>query len=362
MKTKTTLALGLMSGTSADGLTICLFDINAKRVIHFKTYPYSKQLQLKILNAINLKTPALASLNFELGRLYANLAKKFIREFKINKNDVAVVGSHGQTVYHQATGKNSCTLQIGEAAFLSEALNIPVVANFRPKDMASGGQGAPLIPAFDEFMFGNLSPLMLLNIGGISNISIVGKKVKTFGFDIGPGNALIDSAVLQLTKGKKTYDKDGKLAAQNLPNTKKAKELAKLFIKNKPPKALERSNYGNNFINKYFKNIQPQDIATITYLTALIISTSIKKFIPASYKAKKLIVSGGGAYNKTLLKYLADNLPSVEVKTLQAFGVDPMAKEAAAFAWLAWQRLNKKPASCPNATGAVKKVVLGSII
>lgn len=362
MKNKNALALGLMSGTSADGLTLCLFDVSVKKVIHFKNYTYPKNLQTKILDAFNFKTPKLAELNFELGHIYAKLTLKFIKEFKINKKDISVIGSHGQTVFHNPCAKTPNTLQIGEAAFIAQALKLPVVSNFRARDMAAGGTGAPLIPAFDDFLFKTGGPKMLLNIGGLSNIALVGKKIKTFGFDVGPGNVMIDAAVTILTKGKKTYDKAGALAAKHAPDIKKAQSLLKLFIAKKPPVSLERSTYAEGFINQYFKDIKVEDIATITYLTALIVAKSIEKFILNKYRAESLIVSGGGVYNKTLLKNMEELLPGVKILSLNDLGIDPMAKEAACFAWLAWQTLHRKPSNCPAATGAKERVVLGAII
>lgn len=362
MKNKNALALGLMSGTSADGLTVCLFDVSSKKVINFKNYRYSKNLQTKILNAVHYTTPQISYLNFELGKLYAQKTKQFLKEFKIKAKDICVIGSHGQTVFHNPCAKVPNTLQIGEGTFLAQELNIPVVNNFRPADMAAGGSGAPLIPAFDSFLFGSKYPVMLLNIGGISNISLTGKNIKTFGFDIGPGNVMIDTAISLLSAGRKSYDKNGALAAKYKPDIKKAELLVTLFVKNKPPVSLERSAYAEAFLDKYFPTLAQQDIATITYLTALIIALSVKKFILSKYKAKTLAVSGGGVFNKTLLKYIGENLKDIKVISLAQAGIDPMAKEAAAFAYFAYCTINKKPCSCPQATGAKRKVILGNII
>ena len=362
MRNKNSLALGLMSGTSADGLTVCLFDVPQKKALRFKNYLYPKALQYKILNAVNFTTPQLSYLNFELGRLYAQKTKQFLKEFKINAKDICVIGSHGQTVFHNPCAKIPNTLQIGEGAFLAQELKIPVVNNFRPADMAAGGSGAPLIPAFDSFLFGSKYPVMLLNIGGISNVSLTGKNIKTFGFDIGPGNVMIDTAVSLLTAGRKMYDKNGAIAAKHLPDVQKAQELAKLFVASKPPKSLERSTYAEAFVNKYFPSLKESDIATITYLTALIIALSLKKFILSKYKAKSLVISGGGVFNKTLLKNISDILKDIKVISLADTGLHPMAKEAAAFAYFAWCTINKKPCSCPAATGAKRKVILGNII
>lgn len=358
------LALGLMSGTSADGLTVCAFDARRRKIGCFKNYPYSKKLQDKILGALNCKAPALSALNFELGLLYADTVAKFIKEFKIKKEDILVIGSHGQTVFHNPQDKFPNTLQIGEAAFLAQRFNVPVVYNFRAADIAVCGSGAPLMPAFDEFLFGSAAPQLLLNIGGISNVALTGAGLKTFGFDIGPGNVMIDAAVNLLSKGRLKFDKDGRLGAFCPPDVKKAQSLLKLFIGPRPPLSLERSSYAEPFIKTHFPAPDKKDISTITYLTALIIAKSIEKFIlnkQKNRKARLLIVSGGGVYNKTLIKFLSSLLKGVKVISLEQAGIHPMAKEAAAFAYFAWRTLEGKPSSCPSATGAKRKVILGAL-
>lgn len=361
MNKKVIRALGLMSGTSADGLTLCFFDVSAKETVCFKTYPYNIKLQNKILGAKDLSAPALSELNFELGRLYAKTALKFIKDFNISKKDISAIGCHGQTVWHNPSSKIPNTLQIGEAAFLAEAFKgVPVVYNFRPADIAAGGSGAPLVPVFDKYICGG-KKVMLLNIGGISNITVcAGKKI--YGFDIGPGNSLSDAAVNLISKGKKTYDKNGALAAAFKPDVKKAAELSRLFIGPKPPMSLERSLLAEGFVNKYFPDVGPEDVSTLNYLTALIIAKSVKKFILNKDDIKNLYLCGGGVYNKTLAANLAALLPGVKIGSTAEIGLHPLAKEAAAFAYLAWLTLNGKPGSCPEATGAKRAAVLGCVI
>jgi anhydro-N-acetylmuramic acid kinase len=352
-------SLGLMSGTSADGLTVCLFDSATKKVKYFKTYPYTKKLQNKILGAVNFKTPRLSALNFELGRLYATKTKAFLKEFNINKKDIITAGSHGQTVYHAPCAKIPNTLQIGTAAFLARELKFPVVYDFRARDIAAGG-GAPLMPVFDNFLFKNAAPKMLLNIGGIANVAVAGRGIRAFGFDIGPGNALIDTAVNILSAGRRAYDDGGKSAARHAPDIKKARVLAKLFTGATPPQSLDRNNFTKPFLDKYFKVLASRDLATITYLTAFIIVKSLKKFILNKYRVKILEISGGGSYNKTLLKFIQANLPCVEVRPADL--IDPLAKEAAAFAWFAEQALKNIHLDTRRSTGAKEKTILGSII
>ncbi len=359
---KKTLAIGLMSGTSADGLSVCLFDVKAKKVIRYKDYPYAKALRQRILAAPDMQTPQLAALNFELGKLYAEKVKLFIKEFKIDTKKVAAIGSHGQTVYHNPQHKIPNTLQIGEASFLALETGLPVVCDFRPMDMAAGGTGAPLIPYFDNFLFGQMPPLVLLNIGGISNAAAVGKGIKTFGFDIGPGNVMIDAAITLFSNGNQLYDKDGALAAAFEPDTQKAKSMLNLFIGARPPVSLERSAYAQDFIRKHFPKTGCADIATITYLTALVIAESLKKFIFKKHKISTVALNGGGAYNKTLVSFLQGLLSEAKIINVDELGVPSMAKEAAAFALFAYNTINGRTSNCKEATGAGREVVLGKII
>ena len=330
------LALGLMSGTSADGLTLALLDVKVKKLICFKNYPYPKNLQKEILQASKFDTAKLAELNFKLGKIYLTFTQKFLKEFKINKSNISVIGLHGQTVYHNA--KTPCTLQIGEASFLTKCLGIAVANNFRPSAIALGGQGAPLVPIFEDYFLAGKTPKIFLNIGGISNASFV-QKGKTFGFDCGPGNVLSDYAITKLSKNKKSFDKNGKIAASIKPDINKAQKIAKNF-EYKEITSLDRQAFTEPFFKKYFPHLHLKDISTLNYLTALIIAQNIKKFILKKYDIKNLYISGGGAYNKTLINNLKNLLP-LNIKILT--NLNPMAKEAACFAYLAHLTLNKIP-------------------
>ena len=346
------LALGLMSGTSADGLTLALLDVKAKKLVCFKNYVYPKNLQKEILDAPNFTTSKLAELNFKIGKIYLTLTQKFLKECKIKKENISVIGVHGQTVYHNS--KTPCTLQIGEATFLAKNLGLPVVNNFRPAAIALGGQGAPLVPVFEDYFFAGKEPTILLNIGGISNASYV-KKGQTFGFDCGAGNVLSDFAISKLTKGKKNFDDGGKLAASAKPDIQKAKEIAKDFLYKKII-SLDRATFTEPFFKKYFPKLKREDLATLNFLTALIIAQNIKKFVLKKYSTKKLFVSGGGAYNKTLINNLQNLLPEVKIDILDT--LNPMAKEAACFAYLAHLALNKIAVN-KKIIGTKKDTILG---
>ena len=219
------LILGLMSGTSADGLTICAITPYPFKIIHFKNYRYGPKLQRELLTAFSLTAAQLSQLHYQIGHRYAQSVKQFLKDFHLSPRQIAAVGMHGQTVYHGPADKIPNTLQLGEPSFLAAQLHVPVVSDFRAMDIALGGQGAPLIPFFDQYLFGKKSPKMLLNIGGISNLSVVGKNIQTCGFDCGPGNTLIDLACQIYFK--KPFDKNGTLAAKGTPDQTLVNKLLK---------------------------------------------------------------------------------------------------------------------------------------
>lgn len=353
MTNKNPIILGLMSGTSADGLTIAALDLKDKSCLCYKTYKYSTNLQKEILSAVNFTAPKLAKLDYDLGRLYLTLTKKFTRDF--NLKNIKAIGCHGQTICHNPQDK--ATMQIGQGAFMAKALKVPVINNFRAADIALGGLGAPLMPIFDSEFFKNSEPLILLNLGGIANFSLVGKNIKTFGFDIGPANSLSDSAVSILTHGKKTFDKDGKFAAKYQPDINYAKKLVKEFTPKKIGLSLDRNTFGTNFLKKYFPKLQEKDISTLNYFTALIIAQNLKKFVLSKYKVRTIAVSGGGIFNKTLIENL-QNLTQLDIINTIQLGIEPMAKEALAMAYFAWQTINKNPLRLANC----KETILGEII
>ncbi len=354
------LVLGLMSGTSADGLTICAIMPHPFKIVHFKNYPYTPTFQRALLTAYTLKAPQLSQLHYQIGAHYAKTVAQFLKDFRLSTAQISAVGMHGQTVYHGPHDKTPNTFQLGESSFLAAALHCPVVSDFRALDIVLGGQGAPLIPFFDQYLFGKKSPKMLLNIGGISNLSIVGKNLQPQGFDCGPGNTLIDLACQ--AHFKKPFDTNGALAAQGTPDKKWVhKLLNQKFFCQVPPKSLDKNAFGAAYLKRYFPFQNPHDLlATLTYFTAAAIAQSITHFVPATQQ-KELIISGGGCYNKTLLHFLQELLPHVNITTSAAYGIDPHAKEAAAFALFAWLCLKRKTNHCARATGAQKNAILGKI-
>ena len=358
------LVLGLMSGTSADGLTVCAINPKPFQILYFKNYPYEKTFQQRLLNAYRLTAPYLSELHYQIGQRYAKTVQKFLKDFQLSPSQISAVGMHGQTVYHGPSDKTPNTLQLGEPSFLAEVLACPVVSDFRAMDMALGGQGAPLMPFFDQYIFGQKSPKLLLNIGGISNIAVVGKNRTPLGFDCGPGNTLIDLACQHYFN--QTFDKNGVRAAKGTPDKILVNKLLKQkFFGQQPPKSLDKNTFGNTYLQRYFKSEakseNPYDLlATLTYFTAAAVAHSINRFVPVTAQ-KELIISGGGCYNKTLLRYLQDFLPHLTITSSLAYGIDPQAKEAAAFALFAWLNLQHQINHCAHATGAVKNAILGKI-
>ena len=350
-----------MSGTSADGLTICAVRIQPFAVLAFKNYAYPAALQQKLLRAYTLSVCEVSALHYDLGALYARLAVRFLKEFGFNAKQVEAVGMHGQTIYHGPHDETPNTLQIAEPSFLALKLGCPVVSDFRPADIVLGGEGAPLMPFFDEFIFGKKAPKILLNLGGIANISVEGKGVKSFGFDVGPANTLLDLACRKYFN--KAFDKGGRLSAKGTPDKNKAARLlSQPFFSQKPPKSLDRNAFGEAYLSTHFSSVKnPYDLlATLAYFTAACVGKAVTDFVPEKYQ-KELIVSGGGVYNKTLLRFLSEVLPHVKITASDAYGIAPQAKESAAFALFGYLALHHKINHCARATGACKNTILGKI-
>ena len=361
LTSKQKIVLGLMSGTSADGLTVCAVSVHPFKVLAFKNYKYQPALQQKLLYAYCLSVAELSALHYELGALYTRDVMRFLKEFHFAPEQVEVVGMHGQTVYHGPYDKTPNTFQIGEPSFLALKLKCPVVSDFRAADIALGGAGAPLIAFFDQFIFGKGAPKILLNLGGIANFSVVGKGVKPFAFDAGPANSLLDLAH-QHHFGK-PFDKNGAVAARGNPDKKLVASLLRQpYFKRKPPKSLDKNAFGKTYLARYFNKItSPHDLlATLSFFTAACVAEAVSDFVPKKYQ-REIIVSGGGAHNKQVLMYLQKCLPDIQITTSNAYGIDVQAKESAAFALFGYLALHKKINHCSQATGARKDTILGKI-
>jgi anhydro-N-acetylmuramic acid kinase len=385
MTSKSMIVAGVMSGTSADGIDVAIVQIARGRRIRLKViaheaFPYPAVLRRAVLTAMNAKTTStaeLARLNWRLGLAYADAVRTAAERHKLK---IDLVGCHGQTLYHQgraeqyAGEKFACTWQAGEAALIAAELKVPVVSNFRPADMAVGGQGAPLVPLFDQVYFGDAKRgRVLQNIGGIANLTAIpaGSEIdELVAFDTGPGNMVID-ALAQKLFGK-SYDRNGAIAARGRvlgPVVKSA--MRNSYFNLKPPKSAGREEFGREFAAAFLADCRkvsrrPEDaIATATAFTVGSIAGSFEKFAWPAMKSAPIdyIVSGGGAKNATMMRMLAASLESLgcSLTTTEKFGLPAEAKEAAAFALLAWATWNRLPGNVPSATGAKRLTILGQI-
>jgi anhydro-N-acetylmuramic acid kinase len=357
---------GIMSGTSLDGIDVAVVDLKradlkgkAVTTIAHGTVLYSNETRRRILAVSNTQchTADISRLNFDLGELYAKAVRTICRYNKLELETIELIGCHGQTIYHEGTN----TLQIGEASVLAERLEISVVSDFRTRDIAAGGHGAPLVPFMDDLLF--RSPKLrrvALNIGGIANITVLSDQ-RVIAFDTGPGNMVMDQLVTLMTNGRERFDRKGNIAARGEVNRALLDSLLEdPYYKASPPKTAGREQYGSQFIAKLTETGLPLKdlIATATAFTAATIGTAIKRFAP---QTDEVIASGGGIHNVQLMAQLAALLPSARLTTTAEFGVDPDAKEAIAFAILAYRTWKREPGNLPSATGARYPVILGKL-
>lgn len=352
-----------MSGTSLDGIDVAIVDISGRRIstVAFRSTPYSAQTREAVMAVSNTTTTtaAIARLSFKLGELYASAVRETCRRNGVPLDSVEWIGCHGQTIYHES---GVTTMQIGEAAVIAEETGIPVVSDFRTRDVAAGGTGAPLVPYVDYWLYRHpRRGRIALNIGGIANITAIpagGAPEDVVAFDTGPGNMVIDALTREYTGGKQNYDKDGRIAARgNLIPGLLDELLADPYYNKKPPKTAGREQYGREFVAGL--KGRPEDlIATATVLTAATIAGSIRQ-LRGEYH--DLIVSGGGAHNPQIMAHLAGFLPGLALATSADFGIDIDGKEAICFAVLAHETVLRRPSNLPSATGANKAVVLGKI-
>jgi anhydro-N-acetylmuramic acid kinase len=332
------------------------------RLIGFQSTPYSASTRAAILAVSGESggsTKEVSRLNFHLGELYARAILRAVRRF----GPVDLIGCHGQTIYHEG-GKH--TLQIGEAAVIAERAGVPVVSNFRARDIAAGGQGAPLVPYVDTLLFRHRRRARVaLNIGGIANITVIpagAAPEAVTAFDTGPGNMVIDALAREYSKGKLNYDRGGKIAASGRVNRALLDQLlAEPYYRRQPPKSAGREQYGADFVAQLKKSgLPPRDlIATATALTTAAIAIAVRRALPS--ESFDLIVSGGGSHNPAIMGMLAGFLPGAAISTSTDHGIDADAKEAIAFAILAHQTWMRAPANLPSATGAKRAVILGDI-
>lgn len=360
---------GIMSGTSLDGIDVAIVDIQGRAIetIAHASFPYSPSLRAAILAVSNAEcsTGAISRLNFDLGGRYAKAVIDTCRRRHVPLESIELIGCHGQTIFHQGAGAHVSTLQIGEASVIAEKLGVPVVSDFRTRDIAAGGQGAPLVPLVDYLLFRSATKsCVALNIGGIANITVLPKNARpeqVIAFDTGPGNMVIDQLVTLHTKGRQTYDRNGRIAAEGHCNRALLdKLLSDRYYTAAPPKTAGREQYGRGFVDSLLATRVPVPdlIATATVFTAATIARGIQRSAPAT---QEVIAAGGGVHNAQLMAQLEAFLPDCRVTTTAEFNVDPDAKEAIAFAVLAHRTWRKQTGNLPSATGARHAVVLGKV-
>ena len=381
------LVLGMMSGTSADGIDAALVQISGAppnlkiNLLKHTHQSFPPQIHKEILRVAeqNPLTPGeFSQLHARLGHIYAETALAACKKFRISPKKIDLIGNHGQTVFHQGQPTNflgkstASTLQLGDGSIIAALTGITTVSDFRPADMALGGQGAPLVPFADYVLYrhpklGRVS----LNIGGIANITVIPANPKpsdVFAFDTGPGNMLIDALVQHFTHGRQRYDKNAALASRGHLNRELLTNLLRdPYFKLKPPKSTGREYFGTNYVKKILAlarqyQLKPNDLVhTVTVFTAASIADALHRFVLPKDKIDQLIVSGGGAQNPLLLSRLAALLPKIEVSPSSALSVPTDAKEALAFAILAYETVHQRPSNTPSATGARGPAILGKI-
>ena len=372
------IVAGVMSGTSADGINVALAELTGSRpklkLLGHLEFPFPAAVRRAILAAMNAeqaRVADLARLNFLLGHLYTGAVAAAARKFKVK---VELIGCHGQTLYHQGESqpflgrKLAATWQTGEAAVIAARAGVPVVSDFRPADLAAGGKGAPLVPFLDYLLYRDRRRGRIVqNIGGIANLTAIPPAAppgQVVAFDTGPGNMVID-AVTERLFGR-PFDRDGRIAARGQALKKALDEvLRQPFFRHPPPKTAGREEFGREFVGEFIRlcgRARKEDVvATATELTARSIAGSIGRFLQGSYA--ELIVSGGGAENPTLLRRLEAEVGALGLRLRRSdeFGLPAAAKEAVAFALLAYQTWHRRPGNIPSATGASRPAILGKI-
>jgi len=380
--------LGLMSGTSADGIDVALVRVEGRppglraRLEGFACFPYPQRVRREILRIASGEPASageIAKLDVLVGELFAKAALDACKKFRVSPRNVNLIGSHGQTIFHQGqaapylgTRRIAATLQIGEPAVIAARTGIPTAGDFRPADLAVGGQGAPLVPFVDYLLYRHpRRGRVALNIGGIANLTAIPAGARpgdVFAFDTGPGNMVIDALAARMTAGRLRYDRGARIARRGLMVPGLLAELLKdPFFARKPPKSAGREEFGAAFVARAMRwaernRVRAEDVLhTATVLTPVTIVKAVRRWVAPRMRVDDLIVSGGGAHNPMVMERLRAGLSGVTIVPSSAFGVPEDAKEAFAFAVLAYETCHGRPANLPGATGARQSVVLGKL-
>ena len=353
---------GLMSGTSLDGIDVGVIDIVEQNftVVAHKTFEYPEEMRRRILAVSNatVHTAEISRLNFELPELYA----KAVRRCGVPLSTIELIGCHGQTIFHE----RQSTLQIGDGSILAERTGVPVVSDFRPRDMAAGGNGAPLVPYVDYLLFRDETlGRVALNIGGIANLTSIpagASADQVLAFDTGPGNMVVDALMKIRSRGAEAFDRNGQVASTGHVNRSLLTNLLRRpYYREKPPKTAGREQYGREFVSDLMKTGLPIEdlIATATALTPATVAYGLHRFV--RHAVDEIVVSGGGVHNRQLMAYLQAFIPHARIRRTDEFGINSDAKEAIAFAILAHETWHRRPSNLPSATGAKRAVVLGKV-
>ena len=351
-----------MSGTSMDGIDVALLDVNTDTLIAAISVPYSSMLmqELKAALAGELQLNTLAQLSTLLGREFAAAVNTLLAQAKISPQAIIAIGSHGQTLCHDASDSIPYTVQLGCAHTIAELTGINVVADFRTRDLVIGGCGAPLAPLYHRHAFaGGALPYAVVNFGGIANISYVGATGALSGYDTGPGNCLLDAWIYE-HQGV-AYDNSGAWALSGTPIASLLEQLLKdPYFKRPPPKSLGKEYFNLSRLAKILlKSYAPVDVqATFLEFSTISIANAVKSY---PLKLSNLIVCGGGVHNYALLKSLGAHLPDIKIISSACFGVDPDYIEAMMFAWLASKAITAEALDLTKITGARKAAILGVI-
>lgn len=377
------LVAGIMSGTSVDGIDVALVEIRGERFKlsvqsrAFHSIPYKADVRDAIFSVTNTETHTsrLSQVHFLLGRLFGEAVCQACEQAEIPLNKLDLIGSHGQTVYHQPEGSGiggisiASTLQLGEPALIAEVTGAPVVADFRPADMAAGGEGAPLVPYVDYLLLRSPEEgRVALNIGGIANITAIpagSEPDQVIAFDTGPGNMVMDSLAQRFSGGRAGFDRDGHMASEGQVDEALLERLRNDgYFQMPPPKSTGREKFGeSHYLEPFFDPaLPPADaMATANALTATTIAQSVQRFVAPKMGVDAVIASGGGARNPELMGRLRELLSPALLRTSSDYGIDGDAKEAIAFAVLAYESFHRRPANLPSATGARRRCILGKI-
>lgn len=381
------MCMGVMSGTSVDGIDVAVVEIHgvppslSVKLLHFETVPFEpgvRQAIFRLFRSESSSSEDVCHMNFLLGELFAEASLKAARNAGIDLHSVALISSHGQTIFHSPLPVRICgrmissTLQIGESAILAERTGVPVISDFRVRDMAAGGQGAPLVPFVDSLLFSlPTTGRIAANIGGIANVTYLPPRCSgqpVLAFDTGPGNMVMDGLVQKMTGGLAVFDRDGQIARTGRIHEAYLEQwLRHPYFSQSLPKTTGRELFGEQCVDQWWMDgqrlaISPEDlVSTATEFTIRTFCQAVRQFVLSEYSVGEIIVGGGGASNPVIMEGIQRELPEQRIVQQMVTGIPSDAKEAVAFAVLGYECMSRRPNNVPAATGASHPVVMGKI-